>query len=83
LAKTLSRSADLSAAAGTEYYVRGSLFGCIYWWSKQQDHLSRFFGEATLDPANLTERAYREALSHPLKLPDDLVAHLNRQHEAL
>ena len=36
----------------------------------------------TVEPDEPTERAYLEALAHRLKLPTELVAHLNRQAEA-
>ena len=35
-----------------------------------------------IDPDHPAEKAYLEALAHRLKLPSDLVAHLNRQAEA-
>ena len=35
-----------------------------------------------IDPDHPGEKAYLEALAHRLKLPGDLVAHLNRQAEA-
>ncbi|MCA3415691.1 MAG: DUF533 domain-containing protein, partial [Roseomonas sp.] len=34
-----------------------------------------------IDPDRPAELAYLQALAHRLKLPDDLVAHLNRQIE--
>ncbi|MEN3950143.1 tellurite resistance TerB family protein [Iodidimonas sp. SYSU 1G8] len=65
----LARPADLSAIAGA---------------ARTQEQATEIYlvSRLAIDPDHPAEKAYLEALGHRLKLPPDLVAHLDRQAEA-